>query len=116
MTLKDSIQSDVNDIFLNTDEYAETITYYFEGGGSVSIPAIVDREPPAFYDVAGNVVLPAFTIAIGNKSESVTRSQVDTGGDEVGLKAKFGDLTDTRLAVLKVLGQDYGGMMKLALK
>ena len=40
MTLKAQVASDVADVFLNTDDFAEAVTY-----AGTAISAIVDREP-----------------------------------------------------------------------
>lgn len=117
MSLKDSIKSDVSAVFLNTEDFAESIVYFFRGGGSTPIDAIVDRDPPAFYDAAGNVVLPSFTIDIADSSSTgVLKSVLDTGGDEVELTAENGDVLATRLTVIKELESDLAGMIRLALK
>ena len=116
MTLRDSIRNDVSAIFLNTDEFAEKITYHFRDGGSVSILAIIDRDPPAFYDAAGNVVLPEFTIEINNNCLLGARSnKIDTGGDEVSLLAEIGDMIPVRKTVIRKMQEDMGALT-LALK
>lgn len=43
MTLKTQMTSDLS-IFLNTDEFAETITYTPSGGSATSISAIVEKD------------------------------------------------------------------------
>ena len=116
MTLKNSITTDPLAIFLNTDEFAELIVYGFRAGGVRSLPAIVDRDPPAFYDVVGNVVFPTFSIDIADDcTDGVTAAEIDTGGDWVELIVEHGDTVRTRLTVLKVLESDLDGMIKLAL-
>ncbi len=40
MTLKDQIASDVGTVFLNTDEFAETVTYNPDGESPVDISAV----------------------------------------------------------------------------
>ena len=45
MSLKDLIESDVQDVFLDTDEFAETVTRYSSGtGAGVSVTAIVTLD------------------------------------------------------------------------
>ena len=116
MTLKDSIQTDGADVFLNTDEFAESITYVFRAGGSRTIKAIVDREPPAIYDAAGEVVLPDYAITIHHDTVTgVEASEIDTGGDSTHLLADLGDASTTAVTVMTIVSQDFG-MITLALK
>lgn len=116
MTLKDSISSDVSSVFLNTDDFAESIEYFYRAGGSDVIAAIVDRNQLEFYE-AGETVLASFSIDIANSSTNgVLANVIDTGGDEVELLAEAGDSEVKRLTVLRVLESDYDGMIKLALK
>lgn len=96
--------------------YGEPVVYYFGGGGSRSINAIIERNPPGFYDAAGNVVMPDFTIRIFDDSTTGVRSnEVDTGGDEIELVEEFGDVANTKKTVIKVMSQD-SGVITLAVK
>lgn len=117
MSLKDSIRNDVSVIFLNVEEFAETVVYFFKGGGSRPIAAVIDRNPPEIYDPAGNVVLAAYTITIDDDCVAgVLRSEIDTGGDEVDVVAENGSAPPTRVTVLQVVEGDFGGSIQLALK
>ena len=116
MTLRDSIKADAFSVFLQTDEFAECVVYKFRNGGSRSIKAIIDREPPAIYDAAGNAVLPAFMVTIHNNATTgVCESEIDTGGDQVELKKEFGDTIPEDVSVMVVSEKDMG-MLTLALK
>ena len=117
MTLKASIKSDVSAIFINTDEFAETIVYRFRAGGERTPSAIIDREPPAFYDAAGNVIMPAYMITLAdNCTNGVTANEVDTGGDSIELVSENGDTGRTQVTVLKVMENDLNGTITLACK
>lgn len=52
MTFKSNLAGDIDKIFLNTDEFADTITYTPDGGGSKQIKAIVDGLDIIQSDVA----------------------------------------------------------------
>lgn len=115
MTLRNLIKSDAASVFLQTDEFAELLTYRFAGGGTRSVKAIVDREPPEVYDAAGNVVQPKYMINLHNNcTTGVKASEVDTGGDRVELFKDFGDPTTQTCSVLVLMAQDMG-MITLAL-
>lgn len=96
---------------MNLEDFAETVVYYFAGGGSRSVNVIVDREPTAFYDDQGNAVLPSFTIEMHNNcTTGVSISEIDTGGDDVSLLLKTNDVKPERRTVMKVLGHDKGAV------
>ncbi len=97
-------------------QFSEPIVYYLAALPSRSLDAIIERGPPAFYDAAGNVVLPSFIVRMDNDATSgVLASEVDTGGDEVELIKELGGVTASRTSVLKIISQD-SGVTVLALK
>lgn len=116
MTLRDSIKADSLSVFLQTDEFAECIVYLPRGGGSRTINAIVDREPPEIYDAAGNVVKPRYMVQLHNNSDTgICSKEVDTGGDQMQIKKEFGDTVPETVTVLAKVDEDMG-MITLALR
>jgi hypothetical protein len=110
MGLQDSIRSDARKVFLNENDFAERIVYHFRGGGSESVSALVNRNPPAIYDDASNIVLPSFEITIANSCVSgITSAKINVGGDEVDVVKEFGNPQLKRCAVLQVTEQDIEG-------
>ena len=106
-------------LFLNEAEFAESISYFPRAGGVKTMLAIVDREPPGFYDAAGNVVMPRYNIIIANNStDGIEFNDVDRGGDEVEIIDQFGqaDAQVKRVTVINVSERDFGGAITLALK
>lgn len=109
MTLKDSIKADSSAIFLNVDEFAESVVYKPRNGGARTIYAIVDRDPPAVYDAAGNVVLPAFRLSVRNSCTlGISSKELDTGGDSVELVRKLGDAVPVTVSIMRMAYQDEG--------
>lgn len=89
--------------------YGEPVIYHLRAGGSRSITAIIEREPPSFVEDSGEVVSLSFIIRIDNDCASgVLASEVDTGGDEVELIYKLGDTRTTRRTIEKLISQDSG--------
>jgi hypothetical protein len=116
MSLRDAIKADAKTVFANSSEFAESIEYHFAAGGSRSINAIIDREPPSFYGSSGNVVSPRFVITIPNDCNSgVLASEVDTGGDYITIKREFGVVVEESASVIVLMQQDMG-MLELACK
>ena len=117
MSLKDSINNDVSAIFLSLTEFAETIVYCFRAGGTRSISAIVDREPPAFYDAGGQVVTPQFTIEIHDDIDTgIRKNEINAGGDTVEIIEDNGDNAKKTVTVIQVIESDITGTIKLALR
>jgi hypothetical protein len=96
--------------------FGEPVTYHFRGGGERELKAIIDRDPPAIYDAGGNVVMPEFTIRFSQQcGGGIKANEIDTGGDEVSLIAKIGEMIPVRKTVLQMQSQD-SGVIVLALK
>lgn len=116
MTLRQSISTDIETVFLNSDEFAEEVTYYPRSGGSRTILAIVEREPPSLFDQAGNVVMVAFLVWVKNdKTDGILATELNTGNDQIELPERIGKLPRRRCSVERLIDHD-GGMLQLALR
>ncbi|MFA5316198.1 MAG: hypothetical protein WC369_02100 [Dehalococcoidales bacterium] len=107
MSFKDAIKEDATAVFLNTNEFAETIVYTPKNGVGKSIKAIVDREriSPADED-SGRVLLNQVKILIANDATYGVISIVK-GTDQVSLPEVVGG-TAIDWVVMDILGQDEG--------
>ena len=95
-------------------QFGEPIIYRPRSGGSREITAIVEREPPAIFDVAGNTVLPQFVIRVNNSCRSgISSNEVDTGGDMVDFVGKIGEVIPKTYSVGQVLSQS-GGVLRFS--
>lgn len=109
-TLASQMLTDIDDVFLNTSEHAETITYTASGGSPASIPAIVDRMedvmPTGFDD--GRARLKRCVIHVA-ESDVATVTQ--------GVHASLGDTFTIDSTTWKIEGQPQhiGGMRILNL-
>lgn len=91
------------------DNFGESITYYPNGGGARPIQAIVDREPPAIMDAAGNAVVPRFIVRVFNSCRSgIASNEIDTGKDELQFAAKVGEVVGKRHSIGQIISQDSG--------
>jgi len=109
MTLRQTIIDDVSAIFLNLDDFAETIIYHRRGGGSKMIKVIIDWDGYSFFDPAGNVVMATGRFIMDNACETgVQAADVDTGGDEISVIQENGQVAAERRTVLKIIHQDLG--------
>lgn len=90
-------------------QFGESITYLPYGGGSRSITAIVDREPPAILDAAGNTVLPQFIVRVYNSATTgISSTELDKGKDELQFPKKVGAATDSTFSIGHLISQDAG--------
>ena len=87
----------------------ETVVYYLQTGGSRTISAIIERNPPAFYGAGGEVVQATFILRVDNNCDTgILASEVDTGGDMVELLYEIGDTVPQRRVVERLISQDSG--------
>lgn len=116
MSLRESIRTDAVSVFLKADEFAETIVYNPRGGGSRTILAIVDREPPSLFDELGNVLSVSFMVYVANdQALGITSTEIDVGGDKVRIAEAVNDLALKVCTILRVMDND-NGMLQLAVR
>ena len=114
MTLRSQIEADVSAVFLNTGEFAETVTYYphaYYGQtprASRSISAVVFREQIAVVGEDGDTVLPVFEVHVENDSTvGISSDELDLGGDQIGLPPRNGKAAE-RKTITRLITQDHG--------
>jgi len=114
MSFKEQLNNDAVLVFLNTREFAETVTYTAKGAAAKSIPALVTRQPISRAgEDAGRTLLNQVEIEIANDAENGVLS-VNKGGDTVSLPDRVGG-TDITWRVVDIIGQDEG-MWRLLLQ
>lgn len=105
MGLLDTSMSDDATYFIDTDEFAEAVTYTPLGGTAKSINAIVVRDEPAqLGETAARSLAADLTIAIRNDATAGVTS-VNTGGDRVTVARRYGE-TAKSLQVYEVISSD----------
>jgi hypothetical protein len=107
MTFRGQIKEDAVNCFLNTNEFAEEITYTPKGGAAKVIKALVNRKriDPAYED-AGRVLLNQCEIFIANDAVGGITA-INKGGDLVTLAEVIGGAL-INWVVADILGQDEG--------
>ena len=96
-------------------EYGEPVVYYFAGGGSRSIHAIIERNPPAIFDQAGNPMQIDLIVRVRRHSnKGVLSNEVSRGIDTVQLLRRVDDSVVTTYTVVRKVGED-AGVVTLAL-
>lgn len=114
MTLREIIENDAGKVFLRTDDFAETVTYYPHVGfgqaeSSRSIKAVVIREQvQASSADGGDVVVPIFEVHVENDATTgISSSEINTGGDMIELSTRIGGATKKR-AIVYLTNHDDG--------
>lgn len=87
MTFKSQMSVDMESVFLNTDEFAESIVYTPKNGVAKTIPAIIDRVPVNSQgeDQARTLHKQAEIIIHNDATNGVT--SIDKNGDKVTFPA-----------------------------
>jgi hypothetical protein len=105
-----NLPADVVSIML-TDEFAEQIVYNFAAGGTRTINAIIDRNPPQIIEDMEPTRSEVIQIVVANDATSgVTSAEVNTGGDYVSLAPRFGGTASNR-RVARIVEHDEGAMI-----
>ena len=105
MSFKDNLKADAR-TFLNTDEFAESLTYIPHGGMAKVIKAVVTREriDPASGNFGRSLKNEAEVYIMNDDTEGVTA--IDKTNDRVILKELDGDEKEARIT--EILSGDEG--------
>lgn len=115
MTLRSQINTDAATIFCNTDEFAETVTYYphqYYGDTARdprTISAVVFRQSATVINEdGGEVVRYIYEVHVANDSDvGIASDELDLGGDQIELPPRDGKDAE-RKAVTRLMFQDNG--------
>ena len=114
MTLHDLITTDALGVLIDTDDFAESVTYvpYNYTGNSVRaervINAVVVRQQLQVFSEDGNTIIPTFEVHVANSStHGISSDELDLGGDKIKLAPRDGKAVEAR-SVTHLLTQDHG--------
>lgn len=103
MSLRSEIVADADRVFLQSDDFAETVTYhpYRYATDSVrverEIKAVVTRNQVSAFTPDGEVILPELEIRVANDATTgISRDEIDTGGDQIEVAVKVGGTAERR--------------------
>jgi len=113
MTLRSQIDNDASSVFLSTDDFAETVTYYphtyynATPRLSRSISAVVIRETITVLGEDGDAVLPVFEVHVANDAvKGISSAEIDLGGDQIALAPRDGKAAE-RKTITRLMQQDH---------
>lgn len=105
MTFRTQLQDDAKNCFMNTDEFAETISYTPYGGSARSITAVIVRDPLQRSEQdGGRIAGREFEIFILNDA-TYGVSSVLKGQDKVSFPVHLGE-TAVSFVVADIISKD----------
>ena len=114
MTLRSQIADDASLVFLSTNDFAETVTYYphvYFGGSATSrsVSAVVFRQQVAVLaEDGGETVVPMYEVHVANDATvGISSEELDTGGDQIEFPPRDGKDAEKR-SILHLVTQDHG--------
>ena len=113
MPLAARILTDARNVFLNSDHFAETVTYYphrFHTDAvrePRSIKAVVIRNQVSVFN-PDEQILTEFEVRVANDATTgITSAELDTGGDQILLAPRVGE-TARKVSVQYMTEHDEG--------
>ena len=77
--------------------HGESITFTPKGGSARTISVVVDRNPPAIFNPAGDAVVPSVMVhAIEDGTTGIAATSVNTSGDTVSIAITKGASATTQ--------------------
>lgn len=117
MSLADRIVTDAGAVFLNSDHFAETVTYYPHRFHTAavreprSIKAVVIRNQVSVFN-PDEQILTEFEVHVANDSTTgISSDELDTGGDQIELQPRVGETA--RKVSIQYLNEHDSGMLVL---
>lgn len=109
MSLHDLIESDAVTVFCNTQDFAESVTYYPRSGSSRAIDSVVSREQIVGFDADNNQVnLAAWQVHVANSATTgISSTELNLGGDQISFPPRDGQAA-VRKSITQLLFQDHG--------
>ena len=96
MTLKSIMAADALSVFLNTDDFAETVIYYACGiGDGRSVAAVIERDVQTITD-QGIPALATFVNVANHATLGITSAEIDTGVDTLAIPMRYGEALQVR--------------------
>lgn len=111
MTLAARIITDAGSVFLNSDHFAETVTYYPHRFGAAATPrtikAVITRQQVAVFE-PDQQIIPEFEVRVANDATTgISSEELNTGGDQIKFAARIGE-TETKRSIQYLTEHDDG--------
>lgn len=107
MTLKQQIQADSTTVFLNTNDFAESVAYLgYNAVTKRTINAVVFREALSGNEESGGTVTPIFEVHVANNATTgISSTEINLGGDTIDIAARDG-MTPQSRRIVAIVTQD----------
>ena len=110
MSLKTQLPTDVMNVFLATNAFAEAISYIKASGASRSINAIIERDSYGVLREMVGVERPSFRVIVANHATSgILPGELNTATDRLTFPDVEGG-TVTTYKIDRILDQDPGAL------
>lgn len=111
MSLAERIITDAGSMFLNSDHFAETVTYYPHRFGTPATPreikAVVVRNQVTTFN-PDEQISPEFEVRVANNSTTgISSTELNTGGDKLKFAARVGE-TESKRSIQYLAEHDTG--------
>lgn len=117
MSLAERIVTDAGTVFLNSDHFAETVTYYPHrfhtdtARAARSIKAVVIRNQVSVFN-PDEQILTEYEVRVANDSDTgISSDELDTGGDQISLSPRVGEAA--KKVSVQYLTEHDSGMLVL---
>ena len=108
--IDDAMATDAAFAFMDSDTFAEAVTYLPATGGSRSINAVVFRDPPETpgENPGGNTLMRMVEVYVYNDTTSgIGAAELNLGGDKITVTDRLGK-TAENLSIKQIVSQDNG--------
>lgn len=107
--MRDIIAEDALNVFCNTSEFAETVTYMPRSGALRSIVAVVMREEITLIaEDGGQANAPVWRVHVHNsETTGISSTELNMGGDKISFSPRDGQQPIAKV-IQRLLLQDHG--------
>lgn len=115
MSLAERIVTDAASVFLNSNHFAESVTYYPHRFGTPATPrtiwAVVIRNQVSTFN-PDEQIIPEFEVRVANSATTgISSEELNVGGDQIKFPVRIGE-TATKRSV-QLLSEHDEGMLVL---
>jgi hypothetical protein len=111
MSLRSQILNDASSLFFNTDDFAETVTYYPDGDleAGREIAAIIDRDIQSIDPVENVLGFVTMVRVYDDSTRGISATEINTHRDKLGIAMRVGESQRVR-QITRVVSTEHGSV------